>query len=119
MTGIWMSMRMMLGRSDLAIAMPAAPSAASRTVKPELARRSRKTPRRSSWSSTTRMRLVMNRLSEVGSHRQFHMERRALAQFGLHPDAATVHLDDLLRDRKPKSGTALGLGICGIDLMEL
>src|SRR5690242_15195873 len=47
------------------------------------------------------------------------MERRALAQHGLHPDAATVHLDYLLRDRKPESRTSLSLSICGIHLVEL
>src|SRR6266566_3907710 len=47
------------------------------------------------------------------------MESRALAQYGLYPDAAAVHLDYLLRDRKPKSRTAFSPGICGIDLVEL
>src|SRR5215468_5279258 len=47
------------------------------------------------------------------------MESRALAQFRLHPDAATVHLDYLLGNRKAKPSTALSLGICGVDLMEL
>src|SRR5262249_1528328 len=41
------------------------------------------------------------------------------AQYGLHPDAAAVHLDDLLGNRKSKSRTALCLGIFGIDLVEL
>src|SRR5262249_27682786 len=61
----------------------------------------------------------LNWLSGGGSNRQFHMESRALAQHGLHPDAAAVHLDDLLGNGEAKASTALSLGICCIDLMEL
>src|SRR5262249_28522236 len=47
------------------------------------------------------------------------MESRALAQYGLHPDAAAVHFDDLLGNGEAKASTAFGLRIRVIDLMEL
>jgi hypothetical protein len=47
------------------------------------------------------------------------MKGRAFAHGRLDPEAAAVHLDDLLSDRKPEAGTALGLGIGVVHLMEL
>src|SRR6266566_4200705 len=47
------------------------------------------------------------------------MESRALAQYGLHPYVAPVHLDNLLGNGKAKAGAAFSLRIRGIDLMEL
>src|SRR5262249_32138713 len=47
------------------------------------------------------------------------MESRALPQYGLHPDAATVHFDDLLGNGEAKASSTFGLRIRGIDLMEL
>ena len=35
------------------------------------------------------------------------------------PDAATVHLDDLLGDGEAEAGPALGLGVGVVDLVEL
>ena len=35
------------------------------------------------------------------------------------PDAAAMHLDDLLGDGEPEPGAALGLGVGAVDLMEL
>ena len=36
-----------------------------------------------------------------------------------HPDAAAVHLDNLLGDGKSEAGTALGLGVGVVHLVEL
>src|SRR5262245_58603179 len=53
------------GRSDSALVTPRSPFSASLTVKPVPERTSRSMPRRSSWSSTTRMRLLMASSSET------------------------------------------------------
>src|SRR5215510_8366468 len=58
-------------------------------------------------------------LSELGARGKLHLEGRALAQRRLHPDATTMHLDDLLGDRKPESSATSGLGQRAVDLMEL
>ena len=50
---------------------------------------------------------------------KLHLEGRALAQGRLDPDAAAVHLDDLLGDGEPEAGAALGLGVGVVDLVEL
>ena len=47
------------------------------------------------------------------------MEGRALTQGRLDPDAATVHLHDLLGDGESEAGAALGLSKGAVDLMEL
>ena len=47
------------------------------------------------------------------------MEGRTLAKARLDPDAATVHLDNLLRDGEAESGAALGLGVGAVYLVEL
>ena len=54
-----------------------------------------------------------------GADRKLHLEGRALARRRLHPDAAAVHLHDLLGDGKPEAGAALGLGVGAVDLVEL
>src|SRR5215468_5919677 len=67
----------------------------------------------------TRMRLLWRSLSELGARGKLHLEGRALAQRRLHPDATTMHLDDLLGDRKPESSASSRLGQRAVDLMEL
>jgi hypothetical protein len=58
-------------------------------------------------------------LPQFGARGNLHLERRALAQCRLHPDAAAVHLDDLLGDGQPQTCAALGLGIGAVHLVEL
>jgi hypothetical protein len=48
-----------------------------------------------------------------------HLERRALTQVRLDPDAAAVHLDNLLSDGKAETSAALGLGKRAVDLVKL
>ena len=43
----------------------------------------------------------------------------AVARAGVHPQPATVHLDDPPRDREPEPGAALGLGDRIVGLLEL
>src|SRR5438445_4251793 len=47
------------------------------------------------------------------------MEGRSFAHRRVHPDAATVHFDNLLGNGEAKTSTAFGLRIRVIDLMEL
>src|SRR5262245_15968538 len=54
-----------------------------------------------------------------GARGNLHLERRTLTQGRLDPDAATVHLHDLLGDGESEAGAALGLGKGAVDLMEL
>src|SRR5262249_54561042 len=56
--------------------------------------------------------------AQFGARGQFHLERRSFAQRRHHPDAAAVHLDDLLGDGEPEACAALGLGKRAVDLME-
>src|SRR5262245_16065370 len=65
------------------------------------------------------MRSLWRSLSELGARGKLHLEGRALAQRRLHPDATTMHLDDLLGDRKPESSATSGLGQRAVDLMKL
>jgi hypothetical protein len=58
-------------------------------------------------------------LLKLGARGEFHLEGRALANCRLNPDAAAVHLDDLLGNGETKPGAALGLGVGAVDLMEL
>src|SRR5262245_5818216 len=58
-------------------------------------------------------------LAELGACGQLHLKRRSFAGRGHHPDAATVHLDDLLGDGEAEARAALGLGKGTVDLMEL
>src|SRR5262249_52098583 len=55
----------------------------------------------------------------LGPDRQTHKERRALAEYGLHPDAAAVQLHDALCDRQPQSCASFALGESGVALLEL
>src|SRR6185436_2053871 len=55
----------------------------------------------------------------ICSERQRKAEGRALAELALHPDPPAVHLDELAREREPKT-RALGLaGIVAAHLAEL
>src|SRR5262249_10293392 len=58
-------------------------------------------------------------LARFGTRGQLHLESRALTELRLDPDAAAVHLHDLLGDGKSQTGAALGLSKGAIDLMEL
>ena len=48
-------------------------------------------------------------LVKLGTDGEFHPKDRALTERRLHPNAATVHLNDLLRDSEPETRTAFGL----------
>src|SRR5262249_29724635 len=50
---------------------------------------------------------------------ELHLERRAFARRRLHPDAAAVHLHDLLGDGEAETRATLGLGKRAVDLVEL
>src|SRR5215475_9835844 len=50
---------------------------------------------------------------------QLHLKRRAFARDRLDPDAATVHLHNLLGNGEPQPGAALGLGVGAVDLVKL
>jgi len=43
----------------------------------------------------------MDRLSELGARGERHVKRRAFARRRHHPDAAAMHLHDLLGDGEP------------------
>src|SRR5262249_29408987 len=62
---------------------------------------------------------LWSKLPEFGTNGELHLKRRAFAQRRLHPDAPTVHLDDLLGDSEAKARATLGLGNRAIDLVEL
>ena len=109
------------GDAASAMATPSSPVTASIISKPALVRRSRRMRRLSSWSSTTRIRLLMLasawRSTRTGSAKP---ERRSPAP-GLRfdPDAPAVQLDDALGDREPKAGAALFAGAGAVGLLEL
>src|SRR5262245_15273550 len=63
-------------------------------------------------SATLFMRLL-------GTDGELHLEGRAFSESGLHPDAAAVHLDDLLGDREAEAGAAFRLGVRVVHLMEV
>ena len=73
----------------------------------------------SSSSSTSRMRFLMT--GSAGSTTVGNLERedRTVARAGVHPEPATVHLDDPPRDGEPEPGAALGLGDRIVGLLEL
>src|SRR5262249_5960311 len=54
-----------------------------------------------------------------GSDRQLHVKRRTFAERRYDPDAAAVHLHNLLGNGEPQPGAALGLGVGAVDLVEL
>src|SRR5262249_20661576 len=56
---------------------------------------------------------------ELSARGELHLKRRAFARRRHHPDAATVHLDDLFGDGETKARAALGLGKGTVDLVEL
>src|SRR5215467_2065464 len=58
-------------------------------------------------------------LVRLGARGQLHLKRRSFARRRLHPDAAAMHLHDLLGDGEAKAGTALGFGKRTVDLVEL
>jgi hypothetical protein len=72
-----------------------------------------------SWSSTTRMRLLMAPPMELGASRQLHSERRALAYRRFDPNATAMHFHDLLGNGQPEAGATLGLCVGAINLVEL
>ena len=59
------------------------------------------------------------RLAELGARGQLQLKRRSFARRRLHPDAAAVHLDDLLGDGEAEARAALGLGVRAVHLVEL
>jgi len=56
---------------------------------------------------------------EFGASRELHLEDRTLPKRRFDPNAAAVHLDDLLGNRESEAGAALGLGKRAVDLVEL
>src|SRR5215831_15435382 len=70
-------------------------------------------------SAMTRTTWSWGALAELGADRQLHLKRRAFAQGRLDPNPAPVHFDDFFGDGKAQSGTALGLGVRAVHLMEL
>ena len=54
-----------------------------------------------------------------GEDRQLHLKRRTFAEHRLDPDAAAVHLHNLLGNGEPQPGAALGLAVGAVDLVEL
>src|SRR5262249_55550243 len=58
-------------------------------------------------------------LVKLGTRGELHLKRRSFARRRHHPDAAAVHLNNLLGDGEPEARTALGLGVGAVDLMEL
>src|SRR5262245_13286524 len=71
------------------------------------------------YGSVKLRRAALSGLAELGSRGELHLKRRSFARRRLHPDAAAVHLDDLLGDGEPEARAALGLGKRAVDLMEL
>ena len=60
-----------------------------------------------------------HRLAKFGARGELHLKCRSFARRRHHPDAAAVHLDDLLGDGEPEARAALGLGKGTVDLVEL
>src|SRR5262245_46562166 len=70
------------------------------------------------YNSSAKLRRAA-RLAELGACGEFHLKRRSFARRRHHPDAAAMHLDDLLGDGEPEARAALRLGHRAVDLMEL
>src|SRR5215467_9060507 len=70
------------------------------------------------YNSSAKLRRA-TRLAELGACGEFHLKRRSFARRRDHPDAAAVHLNDLLGDGEAEARAALGLGKRAVDLMEL
>src|SRR5262245_59566926 len=58
-------------------------------------------------------------LAEFSARGKLHLKRRSFAWRRHHPDAAAMHLDNLLGDGEAESRAAFGLGHRAVDLMEL
>src|SRR5215475_6998851 len=58
-------------------------------------------------------------LPKFGTRWELHLKRRPFARRRHHPDAAPMHLHDLLRDGEAEARAALGLGKGTVDLVEL
>src|SRR5262245_41028528 len=58
-------------------------------------------------------------LAELGARGDLHLKGRSFARCRHHPDAAAVHLHDLLGDGEAEARAALGLGERAVDLGEL
>ena len=54
-------------------------------------------------------------LAELGARWELHLKRRSFARRRHDPDAAPVHLDNLLGDGEPEARAALGLGKGAVD----
>src|SRR5262249_34915677 len=58
-------------------------------------------------------------LAIFGLDRQLHLEGCTFAERRLNPNAAAMHLDDLLGDGEPETSATSGLGQRAVDLVEL
>jgi hypothetical protein len=52
------------------------------------------------------------------ANRQCKTKIRTLPRTGFHPDAPSMHFDNLFRNREPETGSALFLGTGAVGLME-
>src|SRR5215475_16164852 len=71
------------------------------------------------YGSVKLRRAALSGLAELGPRGELNLERRSFARRRHHPDAAAVHLHDLLGDGEPEACAALCLGKGTVDLMEL
>ena len=71
------------------------------------------------YGSVKLRRAALSGLAELGPRGEFHLERRSFARRRHHPDAAAVHLHDLLGDGEAEARAAFSLGKRAVDLMEL
>src|SRR5262245_25550700 len=62
---------------------------------------------------------TLDLLAELGARGDLHLKRRSFARCRHHPDAAAVHLHDLLGDGEAQPRAALSLGKGTVDLVEL
>src|SRR5262245_13705265 len=58
-------------------------------------------------------------LAEFSARWELHLKRRSLPRRRHHPDAAAVHLNDLLGDGEAEPRAALGFGKGAVNLVEL
>ena len=65
------------------------------------------------------MRLSWASPPKFGARGKLYLEGRALPEYRFDPNAATMHLHDLLGDREPEPSATSGLGQRAVDLMEL
>src|SRR5262245_42787238 len=63
--------------------------------------------------------ICVNSLPKFDTDGKLHLEGRTLADRRLDPNAAAVHLHDLLGDCEPEAGATLGLSKGAVDLVEL